>query len=204
VDFETSSYHHGMLLEPMLSRLSQARDVDSALEVGLHDFVALHGAEMGDVQLVGQDGCLVIVAARQVGREFLETFRRVSLQSGSACGRAARDGKAVFIPDVAIDPEYAPYSAFAAAVPFKAVLSCPMFGPDGKVLGMISALSSQRFVPTLLELDAASAYSAALARRILQLLHSQNVAEFAERKSAELLEATPWRNPPTFGKRTPE
>ncbi len=182
-----------MLLEPMLFRLSQALDVDTALQVGLHDFVALHGAEMGDVQCVGTDGNLVIVAARNVGREFLETFRRVGLQGGSVCGRAARERKAVFLPDVARDPEFAPYRAFAAAVPFKSVLSCPMFTADGELLGIISAHSSHPFSPTLLELDAACAYGIALARVIVQLLGDDDLAQFAEDKALRLLEATPWR-----------
>lgn len=179
-----------MLIEPMLARLAQAHDVDAALEIGLHDFVALHGAEMGDVQLVGEDGCLVIVAARQVGREFLETFRRVSLQGSSACGRAARDRKAVFIPDVALDLEYSPYRAFAAAVPFKSVLSCPMFKPDGELLGMISALSSQGFSPTPLEMDAAAAYGMALGRSVAQMSQERDLAAFAERKASNLIETT--------------
>lgn len=178
-----------MLLEPMLSRLANVQDIDSALRVGLRDFVSLHGAEMGDVQFVGEGGSLVIVEARGLSREFLRVFRRVHPESGSACGRAARQRRSVFIPDVSVDPEYAQYAAFAAEVPFSSVLSCPMFRPDGTLLGMISALSSAQFSPTVMELEAACAYGDALAGSVLKLLRIEDVPAFAERKSSELVDS---------------
>jgi hypothetical protein len=53
-----------MLLEPMLSRLAEAKTLDEKIQAGLRDVIALHGAEMGNVQFPGIDGHLVIVAAR--------------------------------------------------------------------------------------------------------------------------------------------
>lgn len=180
-----------MLLEPMLSRLSGARDVTETLNVGLRDFVALHGAEMGDLQLVGSDGEFVIVAARGLGRAFLEVFERVSVTSGSACGRAARDGLPTFIPNVMVDPEYEHYRAFAATVPFRSVLSCPLFTADGTLIGMVSALSSHPFRPTGLERRTAEAYCARLAADITRFVPLADLPAWADATSAALLEATP-------------
>lgn len=184
-----------MLLEPMLSRLRPVRDLGEALQVALRDFVSLHGAEMGDIQLAGHDGLLRIVESLGVSREFLETFRQVSPTSGSACGQAARGGTTVFIPDVGLDPEFAPYRAFAARVPFRSVLSCPLRSPAGDTVGMISALSAQPFAPTALEMQASSAYAGALADVLARLLHGRNTADWVEARSASLLEATPWQWP---------
>jgi GAF domain-containing protein len=175
-----------MLVTPMLARLSKARDLADALDAALRDFVALHGAEMGDVQLCGADGALVIVAARGVNRAFLETFARVRPSDGSACGRAARTGKPTFIPDVSTDPQYAAYQDFAAKVPFTSVLSCPLTGTAGELIGMISALSATRFQPTTLELQAAASFCAALSGAITRLKPAEPLAEWAEKRAAWL------------------
>ena len=180
-----------MLLHPMLTRLAGARDLDETLEVAVRDFVALHGAEMGDLQLLAADGALVIVSARGITRAFLETFERVALGDGSVCARAARDARPSFVPDVSVDPQFEPYRDFAASVPFRSVLSCPLMDPGGALIGMLSALSSTHFEPTALELETATRYCAAVAAAIVRLAPARGLPEWAERKSAALLKATP-------------
>lgn len=177
----------------MLSRLATVGNLAEALRVALRDFVSLYGAEMGDVQLAGRDGALVIVEARGLSREFLETFRRVSASSGSGCGRAARDRAPIFIPDVSVDAEYAEYRDFAASVPFRSVLSCPLLAPTGEVRGMISGLSSHLLVPTRLELAAAHAYCVELSAVIGRVFGAADMPDWAEERSAALLSATPRR-----------
>lgn len=179
-----------MLLEPMLTRLADAREIEDTLRVAVRDFVALHGAEMGDLQLLGVDESLVIVSARGVTRAFLQTFARVAFGDGSVCARAAADGKPCFVPDVSVDPQFAPFSDFAATVPFRSVLSCPLI-VAGEMIGMLSALSSTHFEPTPLELDTAVRYCGEVARAIVQLAPSKDLRAWAERKSAALLRATP-------------
>ena len=182
-----------MLLAPMLSRLSAARTLTDALDVAVRDFVSLHGAEMGDVQLVGARGDLVIVAARGVSRTFLEVFERVAVESGSICGRAARDLQPTYVPDVSVDPEYARYHAFAASVPFRAVLSYPLHLPGGPLVGMLSALSSQPFKPTKLEFDTAQAYCAKLSAIIAKAMGAEQLPAWADAAATALLAATPAR-----------
>lgn len=89
-----------MLLAPMLSRLTDANALGGKIEACLRDVIALHGAEMGNVQFPGSDGQLVIVAAQGLGPAFLKVFERVALDAGTVCGRAARSGKPVFVADV--------------------------------------------------------------------------------------------------------
>lgn len=180
-----------MLLTPMLSRLSLARNLDETLRFGLRDFIALHGAEMGDLQLLGRDDALLIVAERGLSCSFLQTFERVSTSSSSACGRAARDGQPVFIADVGADADYAPYHAFAASVPFCTVLSCPLVDCDGELVGMLSALSAQPFQPTPLELSTATAYCSHLADTVAALLPPDDLRTWAEARSRSLQRTMP-------------
>lgn len=175
----------------MLSRLSATRDLTEALDVAVRDFVSLHGAEMGDLQLVGRRGHLVIVAARGVSRDFLEVFERVALESGSACGRAARDMEPIYIPDVSVDREYEQYRAFAASVPYRSVLSYPLHLAGGPLIGMLSALSSQPFKPTRLEFDTAQAYCGKLAGLIARAMGQEQLPAWADAAAAALLAASP-------------
>jgi GAF domain-containing protein len=180
-----------MLLEPMLSRLASARTLDEKIRAGLQDLIALHGAEMGNVQLPGKDGRLVIVAASGLSRSFLKMFERVAVGSGTVCGRAARMGKPIFVPDVAVDEDFRNYREFAASVPFKSVLSCPLTSSAGELVGMISVHSANRFAPTPLELSAAETYGRHLADAIDEFVPAPERASYAERWSARLLAGTP-------------
>jgi GAF domain-containing protein len=179
-----------MLLEPMLSRLALVRDLPGALKVALRDFVALHGAEMGDLQLAGRAGDLVIAEALGVSRDFLAAFRHVSADSGSVCGRAARDRAPVFIPDVTVEPGFEELNNFSEAVAFRSVLSCPLIASDGQMIGMLSALSVHGFSPTSIELEAARAYCVELVKVIERLSDRTQRAQWAEDRADALLEAT--------------
>jgi len=173
----------------MLARLAAAESLEETLQTGLRDVIALHGAEMGNVQMLAADGDLLIVAARGLSRAFLETFERVRLDSGSVCGRVLRSGKPLFVQDVALDADFAPYSAFAASVPFRSVLSCPLVRRGGELIGVISAHSANLFAPSRLELSTAETYAGHLADAIARRVPSpRERAAVAERLSRGLLE----------------
>ncbi|WBY01210.1 GAF domain-containing protein [Ramlibacter tataouinensis] len=176
-----------MLLEPMLSRLGGAKTLDEKIQAGLHDVVALHGAEMGNVQFPGSDGRLVIVAARGLGLAFLKTFERVAVGSSTVCGRAARSGKPVFVPDVRVDEDFKPYVDFANSVPFRSVLSFPLVSSAGEFVGMVSAHSAHVLAPTELELRSGETYGRHLADAVVSLAPAPERVMYAERRSAELI-----------------
>lgn len=176
-----------MLLQPMLSRLAAAKTLDDKIQVALRDILALHGAEMGNVQFPGADGRLVIVAAHGLGRLFLKTFERVAIASDTICGRAARLGKPVFVADVHTDAEFKPYREFARSVPFVSVLSFPLATSAGEFIGMVSAHSANDFAPTALELGSAETYARHLADALARLASAPERTDFAERRSAELM-----------------
>jgi GAF domain-containing protein len=178
-----------MLLEPMLSRLAEAKTLDEKIQAGLRDVIALHGAEMGNVQFPGIDGHLVIVAARGLGLAFLKTFERVSTDSGTVCGRAARAGKPVFVSDVSADVNFKPYVDFANSVPFRSVLSLPLTSSTGEFVGMVSAHSAHTFAPTALELSSGEIYARHLADALVSLAPASERIGYAERCSAELMKS---------------
>lgn len=171
----------------MLSRLAGAKTLDEKIRAALRDVIALHGAEMGNVQFPGGDGRLVIVAARGLGRAFLQTFERVALDSGTVCGRAAQSGKPVFVSDVRVDPDFKAYVDFANSVPFRSVLSLPLISSAGEFVGMVSAHSAHVFAPTALELGSGETYARHLADEVVRLAPASERAAYAERCSAELM-----------------
>lgn len=175
----------------MLQRLGAAKTLAETIDSGLRDVIALHGAEMGNVQLPGTDGRLVVAAARGLGRAFLKTFERVSIDSGTVCGRAAKLGKPLFIPDVSLDEDFKPYREFAASVPFRSVLSCPLTSSAGELVGMVSAHSAHVFAPTPLELRSAETYARHLADAIASLAPPSVRVAYAERCSSALMLSTP-------------
>jgi GAF domain-containing protein len=179
-----------MLLEPMLSRLADAKSLDEKIQAGLRDVVALHGAEMGNVQFPGNDGRLVIVAARGLGLAFLKVFERVALDSGTVCGRAARSGKPIFVSDVRADVDFKQYVEFASSVPFRSVLSLPLTSSAGEFVGMVSAHSAHVFAPTGLELWSGETYARNLADEVVSLAPASERVAYAERRSADLMRST--------------
>jgi GAF domain-containing protein len=104
----------------------------------LEGALSLGGADRGNLQLVDPaTGSLVIVAEHGFSPEFLDYFAVVD-DDRSACGKAAKRRAQTLIVDVTTDPGFAPHRAIAAASGFRAVLSTPLIGWDGRLIGVIS------------------------------------------------------------------
>jgi GAF domain-containing protein len=157
-----------MLLQPMLQRLAAARGLREILGVALHDVIALLGAERGDVQFVGTDGALVLVAQHNLPEGFLRALARVEPDAGTVCARARAAREVVFVRDVGRDPPFAPYVALAKAVPFTSVLSLPLLAARQRCIGVLSVLSAN-FEPTPLELESIRGYAGELVQAILRV-----------------------------------
>jgi GAF domain-containing protein len=113
-----------VLLVHMSERLLRCDTFEGAIRTILDDSIALLGAEHGNVQLlVGEN--LVIAAQRGLSSDFLRSFRCVTKDDGSACGRALRLGKPIVIPDAEKDLEFAIYRNIAKRTHFRAVQSTP-------------------------------------------------------------------------------
>jgi GAF domain-containing protein len=98
----------------LAERLSSCTGLGSILDCVLDTGLELTGASLGNIQLMDWPaGYLTIEAQHGFQREFLDFFRRVKADSGSACGRALREQRAVVIKDVMLDEDFVPYRAVA-------------------------------------------------------------------------------------------
>ena len=134
--------------------------IDLAIEVG--------GGIGGTVQVhVAERQELHIVAHRGFRAPFLQHFRVVTANDGSACGHALLDRRRILVPDTHEDPSYGPHVAVADDAGFRAVVSMPLMGNEGTIVGVLSVHFAKPHQPppdVLAKLD----LLAALAARIIE------------------------------------
>ncbi len=169
----------------MVERLLRCDTFERAIGTMLDDAIALLGAEYGNVQLlVGQD--LMIVAQRGLSPDFLKTFRCVTRDDGSACGRALLLGKPVVITDVEKDLEFAAYRVIARRTPFRAVQSTPLTTRDGRRLGILSTHFANPHHPSKIELETLQAYAMTASQYAFELLRDTPLDQMAKRMNEVL------------------
>ena len=152
----------------MIDRLRTQPTFEAAIATLLSDVVALHGAEFGDVQLpIGDE--LVIVAQLGLGAAFLNAFKRVGCDDGSACGRALRERRTIVIADVESDPEYENFRPDARAAGYRSVQTTPLFTSNGELIGMVSTLFANVHEPTNIEMESLQKYSVTAADYLKRL-----------------------------------
>lgn len=99
--------------------------------------------QMGDVQLLDSaSGGLHIVAHRGVGTDFLDHFRIVRPDGGSACARALRAAQPIVVEDTRDDEVFVPHRTIADSTGFRSIISLPLVRREGSVFGMLSTLFS--------------------------------------------------------------
>ena len=134
VELEATTRLHGLI-----SRMLSADDLTSSLEDVLENAIATCGADFGNIQLLNpQRKALEIVVHRGFKADFLNHFRSVRVDEGSACARAMTCGARVVIEDVELDPGFEPHRKVAAAAGYRAVQSTPLKTHDGSIVGMLS------------------------------------------------------------------
>jgi GAF domain-containing protein len=156
-----------MLLQPMVTRLKRQPDLPSALETVCRDIVALHGAEFGHVQIVGEDGYLWLVGSTGFSERFLAAVGRLAPDAGTVCTRAWSTRENVLIRDVATDPVFKPFLQLARETGFRAVLSSPIVSSEGQLIGVVSAHFANPRVPTAIELETRASYCREVADHLL-------------------------------------
>jgi two-component system CheB/CheR fusion protein len=178
-------------------QLFSSLDFDLVLSHVLEATIRLLQADMGNIQLFdSQREVLEIIAHQGLPSEFLEYFREVRADDGSACSRALQSGQRVIIEDVQTDPEYEPHRAIAATSGFRAVQSTPLIGYQGQFLGILSTYFQHPHRPSDRELRMLDLYmplmsamiALAIAQRDGQILIDQaRAAEAANASKDEFL-----------------
>lgn len=110
------------------------------LEESLDAAISLQSADMGNVQLLGDDGALRIVAHRRFHPVLLEYFKVVHPGNGAPCERAVAAEQPVVVTDVHGDAAFAPHRAIAQAAGIRAVQSIPLVHTSKRVIGVLSLL----------------------------------------------------------------
>lgn len=136
-------------LHALSTRLLTAVDLHEALDDVLREAVLASRADMGNVQLYNdQSHALEIVVQTGFREDFLEYFRTVHFDEGSACAQAMGSGERIVIEDVELDPSYEPHRPIAAAAGYRGVQSTPLKNSKGNVIGMLSTHFSQPHRPS--------------------------------------------------------
>ncbi|MGC8536976.1 MAG: GAF domain-containing protein [Rhizomicrobium sp.] len=131
--------------------LARADSIFRAIaETALDEAIRLTRAHFGTIQVYDDvSRTLVILAQRNFRKPFLDHFAVVTVFDSTACARALVDKKAALIEDVDTDPTFAPHRQVAREAGFRAVISAPLIGPRGKLIGILSTHFSQprQFAP---------------------------------------------------------
>ena len=164
------------------SRLWQARDLHAGLNEILGVAIELLGADKGNVQLFDPARKVLVIAAHQgFEQPFLDFFKEVSAEFDTSCGRALRAGRRTFVEDLEADEGFAPFRAMISAARVRAVQSTPLFGRDGRPVGMLSTYFGNVHRPTTHELDLLDLYARQAAAFIERHRSDEALRESEER-----------------------
>jgi two-component system sensor kinase FixL len=166
-------------LDELNDRLTTMRDLPSLLDEVLDSIIALHRADFGTLQLYNKErGTLDIAAQRGFDRKFLEYFRRVDVDDGSACGQALKRRSRILIEDVELDAEFTSHRWMAASAGFRAVQSTPLIDRrSSEPIGMLSTHFRNPHRPSDAELQKADLYLRQAADVIALKISEQRLRE---------------------------
>ncbi|HEY7181442.1 MAG TPA: PAS domain S-box protein, partial [Blastocatellia bacterium] len=169
------------------ARLQTAPDLQSALEEILQSTIRLMRADFGNIQLYDADRkVLRLAAARGFDEPFVETFRVVGADDHTASGRALRDRTRVVIDDVERDDLYAPYREAAASAGYRSVQSTPLYGREGRLLGVLSTHWRAPHRPSEQELLTLDLYARQVIHFIIRARAEEALRE-AEKRFTEIV-----------------
>ncbi len=138
-------------LNECTARLWSCHTLQSGLEEILKTVVNLLGADKGHMQLLDDSGRALHIAA-ELGFDFLQACREVTLENNSAPARALRLQARIIVEDIETDPASESLRPVARAADYRAVVSTPLIGPDGILVGMLSTYFKAAHRPSLQEL----------------------------------------------------
>lgn len=131
------------------ARLWSIHSLEQGLSEMLVAVVDLLGADKGIVNVLdSQTDVLQTAVQRGFGDDLVRQFREVKATSHSAAGRALKLRQPVVVEDVEADPQYEPLRSVARAAGYRAVITAPLIGGDGIVLGLVSTHFESPHRPT--------------------------------------------------------
>jgi GAF domain-containing protein len=133
----------------LIRRLKHCDGLQMVLDSTLIRSLEMAGTDLGNIQLINwKTGRLTISAQHGFHTDFLDSFRIVTADDGTSCGRTKRTRRSTVIEDVLADREFAPYRAIAAGAGFRAVQSTPLISSLGGFVGVLSTHFPARHRPS--------------------------------------------------------
>ena len=105
----------------------------------LQQAMAMNGTKAATLQILNKnDQSLEIAASYGLSDEFIEHFKKVTINDGSICSRALQCGETIFIGDITQDKLFARHLHVAMRNNINAILSTPLICSQGHLIGMMS------------------------------------------------------------------
>ncbi len=152
--------------------------VTAFLDMILDRAIHMCEADFGNIQLYdANNNVLRIATQRNFAQPFLDHFAEVGMGDGSACGAALASARQIWIENVEDDAAFAPHLEVARVAGFAAVMSTPLIGGQGNLIGMLSVhfrphqRISKRFLDSIANF--ASSTSETIAGRVASLLNTR-------------------------------
>ena len=135
-------------LHELSGRLLNHTGIERLLEEVLEASMAMLNADFGYVQLYDPGSrALKIVAQRGFKQDFLDYFDNVP-EGTASCGAALEGRERVIVEDVLTDRIFAQHLPIVNAAGYRAVMSMPLIGRGGELLGIISTHFRQPHRPS--------------------------------------------------------
>lgn len=114
-------------------------ELKEILDNFLQQAMLMNGTRAGTLQILNSnDQSLEIAASYGLSDEFLNHFKKVTINDGSVCSRAMQTGESVFIGDITQDHQFRRHLHVTMRNNINAVLSSPLVCSKGHFIGMIS------------------------------------------------------------------
>lgn len=114
-------------------------ELKDLLDNFLKQAMLMNGTRAGTLQIVNNsDKSLEIAASYGLSEEFVEHFKKVSIDEGSVCSRAWEAGGTVFIGDITQEKLFARHLYVTMRNNINSILSTPLICSKGHIIGMIS------------------------------------------------------------------
>lgn len=169
-------------LHELSGQLLIGQDLPAMLEQILKASIELFGGAMGTIQLYDErENALRMVSRIGLTQEFYEEFKAVPM-GYSCCGTAMKQGRRIIIENVFNDAQFNDFALAYAQHGFVACQSTPLYGSDGKLLGVLSNHFSRPYRPSERELQLLDMY----AQQAERVIERKRVQEALEQVSAEL------------------
>ncbi|WP_437805144.1 GAF domain-containing protein [Sorangium sp. So ce1078] len=126
-------------LHALTDRLLACPDVQSALEATLDATLAMHGTDMGTIQVLDlAAGGLRFAAHRGFDPALIAELPVIDKDFHSPCAAALRVGRRVIVDDLDTEPAFQPHSLTAAQLGYRAAQSTPLMTLRGELQGILT------------------------------------------------------------------